>query len=153
MFAALILSEYGCKPILIERGQPIEQRKVNIAHFQETGELDTESNVCFGEGGAGTFSDGKLVTRVNDRLCNYVLNTFVKHGASKDILIDARPHIGTDVLSEILIAIRKHIISLGGQVSFGEKMIDIDTYNGKVKSKVLKSLYGSTEISPRLFEA
>ena len=134
MFAALVLSQAGCKPILIEQGEPIEQRKKQIIHFQNTGELNTESNVCFGEGGAGTFSDGKLLTRVNDPLCAYVLETFVEHGASEDIMIDAKPHIGTDVLSEILIKIRKHIIALGGQVSFNEKLIDIEFTDEKVTS-------------------
>ncbi len=80
MFAALILAEAGAQPILIERGQPIEKRRADIREFQKTGKLNTESNVCFGEGGAGTFSDGKLVTRVNDEMCGYVLNTFVKFG-------------------------------------------------------------------------
>jgi len=133
MFAALVLAEAGHKPYVVERGQCIEDRKKQIEHFQDTGVLDTESNVCFGEGGAGTFSDGKLVTRVNDPLCTYILNTFVEHGALKDILIDARPHIGTDVLSKILIAIRKRIISLGGQVLFSEKMVDMDFTDNKVK--------------------
>ncbi|MEX1378149.1 MAG: FAD-dependent protein [Eubacteriales bacterium] len=134
MFAALVLAECGIQPILIERGQSIEERKKQIDHFQNTGELNTESNVCFGEGGAGTFSDGKLVTRVNDPLCKYILNTFVEHGASKDILIDAKPHIGTDILSDILVKIRKRIISLGGEISFGEKLEDISCKNGKIES-------------------
>lgn len=134
MFAALVLSEAGLRPILLERGQQIEQRQKQIIAFQMTGELNTESNVCFGEGGAGTYSDGKLVTRVNDPLCTYVLKKFVEHGASRDILIDAKPHIGTDVLSGILVAIRKHIISLGGEVVFNEKMMDVDFENKRMKS-------------------
>ena len=136
MFAALILAEAGAQPILIERGQPIEKRRADIQEFQKTGKLNTESNVCFGEGGAGTFSDGKLVTRVNDEMCGYVLNTFVKFGASSDILIDSRPHVGTDVLSEILVKIRKHIIALGAEVSFGEKMTDIKAAEGMIKSVI-----------------
>lgn len=134
MFASLILSEAGCRPILIERGQPIEERQKQIVNFQKTGQLNTESNVCFGEGGAGTYSDGKLVTRVNDPLCSYILKTFVEHGADHKILIDAKPHIGTDVLSEILVKIRKRIISLGGEVAFNEKMVDISLKGGAVKS-------------------
>lgn len=134
MFAALILSEAGCRPILLERGQSIEKRQKQIIHFQSTGQLDTESNVCFGEGGAGTYSDGKLVTRINDPLCNYILNTFVEHGADANVLIDSKPHIGTDVLSEILIKIRKRIISLGGEVVFNERMEDIVLKDGALKS-------------------
>jgi len=134
MFAALVLSEAGCRPILIERGQPIEERQKQITHFQNSGQLNTESNVCFGEGGAGTYSDGKLVTRVNDPLCSYVLKTFVEHGAATDILIDSKPHIGTDILSGILVKIRKRIISLGGEIAFNEKMIDIALKDGAVKS-------------------
>ncbi|MBN2879330.1 MAG: FAD-dependent oxidoreductase [Clostridia bacterium] len=134
IFAALVLAESGTKPILIERGQAIEDRKRQISDFQKTGRLDTESNVCFGEGGAGTFSDGKLTTRVNNPLSYYILNTFVANGASTDILVDAKPHIGTDVLSDILISIRKKIISLGGEVCFGEKMTDIDIKGEKVNS-------------------
>lgn len=134
MFASLILSEAGCRPILIERGQPIEERQKQIDNFQKTGQLNTESNVCFGEGGAGTYSDGKLVTRVNDPLCSYILKAFVANGADSKILIDAKPHIGTDVLSDILVKIRKRIISLGGEVAFNEKMIDISLKDDKVKS-------------------
>lgn len=134
MFAALVLAECGMRPLLIERGQCIEDRKKQIAHFQNTGELDAESNVCFGEGGAGTFSDGKLVTRVNDPLCRYVLQVFVEHGASRDVLIDAKPHIGTDVLSDILVKIRNQIISLGGEISFNERLEDIKCAGSKVAS-------------------
>ena len=136
MFAGLVLAQAGARPVLIERGQPIEQRKLDIEEFQKTGKLNTESNICFGEGGAGTFSDGKLVTRVNDELCTYVLNTFVKYGASPDILIDSRPHVGTDVLSDILVNIRKYIISLGGDVIFGEKMIDFTVEDNRIKSVI-----------------
>ncbi len=136
MFAALVLAEAGYFPILIERGQSIQQRKKQIEHFQKTGELDTESNVCFGEGGAGTFSDGKLNSRVNDALCTYVLKTFVKNGADRDIMINAKPHIGTDLLSEILIKIREQIIFLGGEVSFNEKMTDIIVDNENIKAVI-----------------
>jgi uncharacterized FAD-dependent dehydrogenase len=134
MFAALVLSEAGCRPILVERGQPIEERRKQIINFQNTGQLNAESNVCFGEGGAGTYSDGKLVTRVNDPLCSYILKTFVEHGADSKILIDAKPHIGTDILSEILIKMRKKIISLGGEVAFNEKMVDMQIGNNVIKS-------------------
>lgn len=136
MFASLVLAEAGYSPILIERGQSIEQRKKQVENFQISGKLDIDSNVCFGEGGAGTFSDGKLVTRVNDSMCKYVLDRFVDYGASKDILIDARPHIGTDVLSQILINIREAIINAGGEISFGEKLLDIAMHDGKIKSVI-----------------
>lgn len=119
MFCALVLARAGLKPIVLERGDDVDTRIKKVQSFWANGELDVESNVQFGEGGAGTFSDGKLNTGINDSRINFVLNTFVEAGASGDILIDGRPHIGTDVLRDVVKNIRNEIISLGGEVRFG----------------------------------
>ena len=125
MFAGLILAQNGYKPIIIERGEDVDSRVKSVENFWKTGKLNTESNVQFGEGGAGTFSDGKLTTRINDPLCEYVLNQFVKFGAPEDILYKAKPHVGTDNLRNIVKNIKKEIIDLGGQVINNAKLTDI----------------------------
>lgn len=107
MFAGLALAEQGYRPIILERGSSMEKRTASVQKFWLTGELDTNCNVQFGEGGAGTFSDGKLTTRIKDPLCRYVLERFVDFGAPKEILTKAKPHIGTDNLRNIVTAIRK----------------------------------------------
>lgn len=132
LFCTLALAEAGYHPILIERGQPIQQRRRDVADFQNGQPLNLESNIYFGEGGAGTFSDGKLVTRINDPRCKYVLQQLTRHGAPHDIMVDARPHIGTDLLAEVLIQVRQRIIDAGGQVLFGEKLERILTCSGQV---------------------
>ena len=96
LFAALVLARAGLRPILLERGRPVEQRKADVDRFWSTGELDLTSNVQFGEGGAGAFSDGKLNTGTKDIRHRFILETRVAHGAPEDILIDAKPHVGTD---------------------------------------------------------
>ena len=120
LFAALLLARHGYRPILIERGKPVEERQKDIETFWQTGKLDPSSNVQFGEGGAGAFSDGKLNTLVGDKegRAEYVLETFVKAGGPPEILYDAKPHIGTDRLRVILPALRKEILSLGGDIRF-----------------------------------
>lgn len=125
MFCALVLAENGYKPLVFERGSKVENRVEKVSRFWSDGTLDLNSNVQFGEGGAGTFSDGKLTTRIKDPLCRYVLEKFVKFGAPEEILTKAKPHIGTDKLRNIVKAIREHIISLGGQVCFDTPMTDI----------------------------
>ena len=132
LFAAYLLSEYGYRPILIERGADVETRASRVDTFFLNGELDPDSNIQFGEGGAGTFSDGKLTTRINDGLCDYVLNTFCFFGAPDDILTKARPHIGTDNLRGIIKRIREKIIENGGEVRFLCRMDDIRVENGKL---------------------
>ena len=122
MFAALTLARAGLMPLVIERGQPVDVRKADVDAFFAGGKLNTESNVQFGEGGAGTFSDGKLNTGIKDSRCRAVLESFVGFGAPEDILTDAKPHIGTDILYEIVKNVRKEIISLGGEVRFGAKL-------------------------------
>ena len=126
MFCALVLARAGLSPIVIERGDDVDTRQSKVEEFWRTGKLDTESNVQFGEGGAGTFSDGKLNTGINDPRIRFVLETFVEAGADPDILIDGRPHIGTDALRSIVKSIREEIISLEGEVRFRTKLTGID---------------------------
>lgn len=125
MFAGLILAYSGAKPVIIERGYSVEKRQEAINNFWKNRNLDTKSNVQFGEGGAGTFSDGKLTTGISDERCRYVLEKFVEFGAPKEILYLSKPHIGTDILINIVKNIRKEIISLGGEVLFEHKLINI----------------------------
>lgn len=132
MFAALILAKSGARPIVFERGANADERVTAVENFWKNGVLSENTNVQFGEGGAGTFSDGKLMTRINDPLCSYVLETFAKHGANPDILVNAKPHVGTDKLRAIVKNIRKEIISLGGEVHFCSEMTSLKTAcNGK----------------------
>lgn len=125
MFAALDLAEHGYRPIVLERGQKIEQRRQDVDHFWKTGELDPESNVQFGEGGAGAFSDGKLTTRSRDPLVDELLETLHAHGATPDILVDAYPHIGTDAFEAIIQSIRRRILELGGEIRFGARLEEV----------------------------
>lgn len=118
MFAALLLARNGYRPILIDRGDCVEERAKAVECFRRTGILDTESNVQFGAGGAGTFSDGKLVTRVHDARCQLVLETFCEFGAPKEILTLAKPHIGTDVLRGVVSSLLAEIERLGGRVIY-----------------------------------
>lgn len=126
IFTALILAERGYKPILLERGQDVESRNAAVAEFWQRGKLNTESNVQFGEGGAGTFSDGKLTTRIKDvPRCRKVLEEFISAGAPAEILYSYKPHIGTDILKKVVKNIRQKIIDLGGKVRFSSKVTDI----------------------------
>ena len=125
MFAACLLSEYGYRPLVLERGGPIERRVDAVEGFFAGGSFDTECNVQFGEGGAGAFSDGKLTTRINDPLCDYVLESFMRFGAPEDILYKAKPHIGTDRLRGVVRAMREHILRCGGEIRFGARVDDL----------------------------
>lgn len=136
LFAALTLAEAGLKPIVLEQGKKVDERKKDVDTFWKTGKLNTMSNVQFGEGGAGTFSDGKLTTQINNPLCRKVLQEFVNCGAPKEIIYDAKPHIGTDKLIEVVKNIRKRIESLGGEFLFNEKLTDLVIIDGKLKSAV-----------------
>lgn len=122
MFCALALAKAGLKPLVIERGDDVDTRAQKVDAYWNGKALDENSNVQFGEGGAGTFSDGKLLTRISDPLCSYVIEEFVRHGAPKEISYLAKPHIGTDNLRKIVKNIRNEIIYLGGQVSFGTRL-------------------------------
>lgn len=134
MFAALTLAEYGFEPVVIERGASVDERVALVNNFWNNAQLDTCTNVQFGEGGAGTFSDGKLTTRIKDSLCRYVLEKFKEFGAPEEILIKAKPHIGTDKLRNVVKNIREKIIELGGEVRFKATLTDFQTENGKIKS-------------------
>ncbi len=134
MFAALYLAKCGMKPIVLERGLSVEQRSQKVNTFWKTGKLDTECNVQFGEGGAGTFSDGKLNTGVNNPLSAIVFNELVSHGAPTEILYDSKPHIGTDKLIETVRNIRRDIISMGGEVIFGAKFCDFTEKDGRISA-------------------
>ena len=132
MFAALILALAGLKPLVLERGEDAAARHEKVRKFWQTGELYPKSNVQFGEGGAGTFSDGKLNTGVNNPRIGWILEQFVKAGAREEILFDAKPHVGTDVLLDVVQNIRKRIISLGGEVRFNAQVTEILQDNGKI---------------------
>ncbi len=118
LFSALLLARNGYAPVLIERGGAVEERVRDVARFREEGILDPESNVQFGAGGAGTFSDGKLITRIHDARCAYVLNTLVEFGAPSEILVKAKPHVGTDLLREVVSRMLAEITRLGGEVHY-----------------------------------
>ena len=132
MFCALVLARAGCKPIVLERGQDAKTRQTLVQRFWETGALDPSCNVQFGEGGAGTFSDGKLNTGVNNPRNYWVLEQFADAGAGAEILFDAKPHIGTDVLVTVVQNLREEILALGGEVRFGAKLTDIMLQDGAV---------------------
>lgn len=132
LFCALTLAQNGYNPILIERGKPVDERTADVMSFWKNGTLNTESNVQFGEGGTGTFSDGKLNTGTKDSRRPEVLKTFVDFGAPEDILFDAEPHIGTDILSGTVKNIREKIISLGGTVMFSAKLVDFSACGNTV---------------------
>ncbi|MGN0406496.1 MAG: NAD(P)/FAD-dependent oxidoreductase [Bariatricus sp.] len=127
LFCAYFLAECGMRPVLIERGAPVEERQEDVKAFWETGVLKPDSNVQFGEGGAGTFSDGKLNTLVKDPngRIRAVLEVFVKHGAPEEILYDAKPHIGTDILCTVIRNMREQILAWGGDVHFHTKMTSL----------------------------
>ena len=145
LFAGLILAQSGAKPIIIERGRDVDSRTADVNKFWTTGILDTSSNVQFGEGGAGTFSDGKLNTGTKDSRQRKVLCEFVNHGAPNEILYNAKPHIGTDKLKITVKNIREKIISLDGKVMFETKLIGINIENNTVKSAIVEN-NGKTEI-------
>ena len=132
MFAALILALAGWKPLVLERGEDAATRHEKVEKFFRSGELDERSNVQFGEGGAGTFSDGKLNTGVNNPRIVWVLEQFVKAGAREDILYDAKPHVGTDVLLTVVQNLRKRIISLGGEVRFHTQVTGLRVEGGQL---------------------
>ena len=134
LFAALALSEYGYRPVILERGRKVTERTRDVEMFFSGGALDENSNICFGEGGAGTFSDGKLKTRISDPRCYYVLKTLREAGAPGSILYDANPHIGTDILKIVISNITKSIESNGGEFIFGAKADNIKISDGRVKS-------------------
>ncbi len=145
MFAALTLARAGLKPIVIERGKDVDTRVLDVEQFFNGGKLSTESNIQFGEGGAGTFSDGKLNTGIKDIRCRHVLKTFCEFGAPDKILYEAKPHIGTDVLRKIVKNIREEILSLGGEILFDTRLDEIVISGDKV-TEVTVSQEGKRQI-------
>ena len=144
MFAALVLAMAGLRPIVLERGEDALSRKEKVERFWASGELDTKSNVQFGEGGAGTFSDGKLNTGVNNPRIGWILQQLVFAGAHEDILFDAKPHVGTDVLIDVVQNIRNRIISLGGQVRFNAQVTGISREMDRITGLTIND----TEVLP-----
>ena len=147
LFAAYVLSLGGLEPLILERGDRVEVRKEKVARYFSLGILDPESNVQFGEGGAGTFSDGKLNTGIRDERIRFVLDSFYKFGADETVKYDARPHVGTDVLETVLKNIRKELLSLGAEFKFNSKLIGFESENGILKS-VTYSEKGKTVTVP-----
>ena len=139
MFAALILARAGLKPLVLERGDDAQTRHEKVQKFWKTGELDVRSNVQFGEGGAGTFSDGKLNTGVNNARIGWILDQFVRCGARENILYDAKPHVGTDVLLTVVQNLRAEIIRRGGEVRFHAQVTDLKQEEGKLTGVVLEN--------------
>lgn len=138
LFCALALAEAGLEPLLVERGQDSGYRSSSIERFNRTGKLDVESNIQFGLGGAGTFSDGKLATGTKSPLHRHILKTFVACGAQREILYDAKPHVGSDVLPTVVTNMCRRIGELGGEVRFSTRMVDLDTQGGCVRSITLR---------------
>ncbi len=145
LFCALILAQAGQCPILVERGKSVDERTRDVNDFWENGILKTESNVQFGEGGAGTFSDGKLNTGTKDIRSRKVLVEFVNHGAPEEILFNAKPHIGTDKLKGTVRNIRNEIIDLGGEVRFQTKLVSLKEKDGAVTGVTVRNPDGSFE--------
>ena len=132
LFAALLLARQGYRPIVLERGPALDERVQAVEHFSATGELDPNANIQFGEGGAGTFSDGKLTTRIGDELCGLVTEVFLQHGAPAEIAWKQKPQVGTDLLRGVITSIRKEIESLGGEVHFNTALTGLEQKNGHI---------------------
>lgn len=143
LFAALFLARNGIPPIVLERGRAVEERTQDVEHFWKTGSLSRTSNVQFGEGGAGTFSDGKLNTGTHDPRIAAVLTEFVRHGAPEDILYQKKPHVGTDLLRGVVRSIREELLALGAEVRFEHQLTGL-----RVESGRLTGVYYDTEQGP-----
>jgi len=139
MFAALELIDHGIRPIIFERGKKIEERSLDVQRFIKERELDPESNIQFGEGGAGSYSDGKLFSRRNNNTShvNRVLQTFIKFGAPEEIGYIGKPHLGTDLLCKIVRNMRNYILDRGGEIYFGSKMTDILISEGRASGIII----------------
>lgn len=139
LFCGYMLAKAGFRPILLERGKCVEERKEDVSNFWKTGKLEPESNVQFGEGGAGTFSDGKLNTLVKEKYGRNreVLRIFVEHGAPEEILYDYKPHIGTDILEKVVRNLREDILRMGGEVRFQTKITGMKTEKGRLTALIL----------------
>lgn len=142
LFAALMLARAGLRPVVVERGKPVEQREADVAAFWSGGPFNPDSNVQFGEGGAGTFSDGKLNSGIKDPRCRRVLEEMHRAGAPESILWQAKPHVGTDHLKAMVKNLREQIIALGGDVRFETKLTGLEIETGRVKAAVLEGTAG-----------
>jgi uncharacterized FAD-dependent dehydrogenase len=147
LFAALCLAQAGLRPIVLERGKPVEERLGDVKRFWDSGILDTGSNVQFGEGGAGTFSDGKLTTGISDERIGFVLNRLVACGAPADILYLQKPHVGTDRLRTAVINLRKELLCLGCDIRFGHRLDGLSFENGRLSEAAVVSSEGAYRIS------
>ena len=147
IFSALVLAQRGYRPIVLERGLDVDQRSEHVEAFYQTGQFSTQSTILFGEGGAGTFSDGKLTTLINDLRCRYVLESLVNHGAPKDILYVNRPHVGTDILKGVIKNIRHDIERLGGEVRFNQQVTGFDIKDQKITGVIINhDMHLQTEV-------
>ena len=148
LYAALILAKYGLRPVVLERGPEMDRRIADTEDFKQgKTKINSNSNIQFGEGGAGTFSDGKLYSGISSGLKDYVLRSMIAHGAPSDILYDAHPHIGTDRLRKVVTGVRKEIISLGGEVRFNTTFLGYKAENGVLKMITVADDKGTYEIS------
>ena len=146
LFAALMLAEAGARPILLERGGDVDSRRAAVERFRRTGVLDTGSNVQFGEGGAGTFSDGKLNSGIGDPRARTVLERFVAAGAPEDILWQAKPHIGTDRLRDVVRTLREQIVRMGGEARFFSPVTDIAVRDGRLTALTVRGPNGEYQL-------
>lgn len=146
LFAALVLAQMGLRPIVLERGAAVDDRKRAVDTFRRTGVLDTRTNVQFGEGGAGTFSDGKLNTGIKDPRCRYVLEQLVEAGAPEEILWQAAPHVGTDRLCQAVKGLRQKIEQLGGTVRFNTQVVDVIRNQNTLTGLVIQTENGTEEL-------
>ena len=147
LFAALYLARAGLRPLLVERGASVDERVAAVEHFEKTGELNPSTNIQFGEGGAGTFSDGKLTTNTKNPLTKTVLEWFAQAGAPKEILVDAKPHIGTDKLRAVVKTLREQIVQHGGEVRFNCQLVDLEFCDNELTRVVLEDTVRDTRQS------
>ncbi len=141
IFCAYLLASAGLKPLIFERGDDVDTRSKKVMQFWQNGELDTESNVQFGEGGAGTFSDGKLSTNLRDARCRFILKTLIEHDAPAEILYQSKPHIGTDILRKVVRNMRENIIAMGGEIHFHKKLTNLDIHDNKLAGIYIDNKY------------
>lgn len=137
IFAAWVLAKAGYQPIILERGYDVDTREKEIEHFEQTGEYTEKRSIVFGEGGAGTYSDGKLTTLINDPRCETILDVFATHGAHPSVRYLAKPHIGTDELTKVIKNIRNDLIKMGAEIRFGAKVTKIKQKNSKISSVII----------------